>query len=69
MLFCITPERTVAICGRWSGFTIVATMLPPKAGRRRNTRTEVATDNGSTHQCNLRLLLLEEVDENVCMRS
>ena len=36
---------------------------------RRNTRTEVATDNGSTHQCNLRLLLLEEVDENVCMRS
>ena len=36
---------------------------------RRNTRTEVATDNGSTHQCNLRFLLLEEVDENVCMRS
>ena len=23
----------VAICGRWSGLTIVATMLPPKAGR------------------------------------
>ena len=30
---------------------------------------EVATDNGGTHQCNLRLLLLEEVDENVGMRS
>ena len=24
---------TVAICGRCSGFTIVATMLPPNAGR------------------------------------
>ena len=26
-------------------------------------------DNGGTHQCNLRLLLLEEVDENVGMWS
>ena len=31
--FFITPSRTVAICGRQSGLTIVATMLPPKAGR------------------------------------
>ena len=36
---------------------------------RRNTRTEVATDNGSTHQRNLRILLLEEVDEDVGMWS
>ena len=30
---CITPGRTVAICGRWSGQRIVAMMLPPNAGR------------------------------------
>ena len=29
----MTPSRTVAICGRWSGLTIVAMMLPPNAGR------------------------------------
>ncbi len=29
----ITPSRTVAICGRWSGLMIQATMLPPNAGR------------------------------------
>ena len=29
LLYQIRP----AICGRWSGLTIVATMLPPKAGR------------------------------------
>ena len=36
---------------------------------RRDTRTEVATDNGVTHQGNLWILLLEEVDEDVGMRS
>ena len=29
----MTPSRTVAIWGRLSGLTIVAMMLPPKAGR------------------------------------
>ncbi len=29
----MTLCRTVAICGRWFGQTIVAMMLPPKAGR------------------------------------
>ena len=29
----LEPGDTVAICGRWSGLTIVATMLPPNAGR------------------------------------
>ena len=29
----MTPSRTVAICGRVSGLTMVAMMLPPKAGR------------------------------------
>ena len=29
----MTPSRTVAICGRLSGLTIVAMTLPPKAGR------------------------------------
>ena len=29
----MTPSRTVAICGHWSKLTIVAMMLPPKAGR------------------------------------
>jgi hypothetical protein len=29
----ITPSRTVAMLGRLSGDTIVAMMLPPKAGR------------------------------------
>ena len=29
----MTLCRTVAICGRWFGVTIVAMMLPPKAGR------------------------------------
>ena len=28
-----TPSRTVAIWGRCSGLTMVAMMLPPKAGR------------------------------------
>ena len=37
--------------------------------RRRDTRTEVATDNGGTHQGYLWILLLEEVDEDVGMRS
>ena len=36
--------------------------------RRRHARTEVATDDGGTHQTNLRLLLLEEVDEDVGVR-
>ena len=31
--FCITPGRTVAICGRNSGQAIVAIVLPPNAGR------------------------------------
>ena len=31
--FCITPARTVAICGLWSGHAIVAIVLPPNAGR------------------------------------
>ena len=31
--FCITPGRTVAICGRWLGQAIVAIVLPPNAGR------------------------------------
>ncbi len=29
----MTPGRTVDICGRYSGQTMVAMMLPPKAGR------------------------------------
>ncbi len=29
----MTPSRTVAICGTCSGLTMVAMMLPPKAGR------------------------------------
>ena len=29
----MTPSRTVAICGRCSGLTMVAMMLPPNAGR------------------------------------
>ena len=29
----ITPSRTLAICGRVLGLTMVAMMLPPKAGR------------------------------------
>jgi hypothetical protein len=29
----MTPSRTVAICGRVCGLTIVAMRLPPKAGR------------------------------------
>ena len=32
-IFCITPGRTVAICGRLSGHAIVAIVLPPNAGR------------------------------------
>ena len=31
--FCITPGRTVAICGRKSGQAMVAMVLPPNAGR------------------------------------
>ena len=31
--FCITPGRTVAICGRLSGQAIVAIVFPPNAGR------------------------------------
>ena len=37
--------------------------------RRRNARTEVATDNSSTHERYLRLLLLEEVHKDVGVRS
>ena len=32
-IFCITPARTVAICGRLYGHAIVAIVLPPNAGR------------------------------------
>ena len=31
--FCITPGRTVAICGRNSGQAMVAMVFPPNAGR------------------------------------
>ena len=31
--FCMTPGRTVAICGRKSGMAMVAMVLPPNAGR------------------------------------
>ena len=33
--------------------------------RRRHTGTEVAADDGSTHQADLRLFLLEEVHQNI----
>ena len=36
---------------------------------RRDTRTQVASNDGGTHEANLRLLLLEEVHHDVGMRS
>ena len=35
---------------------------------RANTRTEVTTDNGSTHKADLWLLLLEEINYESCVR-